>query len=102
MTLDVSPSPYVERTVVIEGELAVSLPTTEVCDLVEKLLPHADVECDELVNRITTVLMPHITKHLSARNWTPTIRYPCGCNPGLLCPEHSALRWDEYAARTGH
>jgi hypothetical protein len=102
MTLEVRKSPYVENTVVIQGELAVPLPANEVCDLIEKLIPHADVECDELVERITTALMPLITQHLRERNWTPKIRYPCGCNPTLLCTAHVAIQWSEHARETGH
>ncbi len=98
MSANVQPSTYYEKAILIEepyGE-EVAILRTDVCDLVEKVLPFAEADCDELVDRITAALIPHITEQLRVDGWVPRRNYPCGCSPTFLCRNHMAVQWSEF------
>jgi hypothetical protein len=93
MSANVQPSLFYKGSILIEDEYGeeITVRKTELCELVEKVLPFAETECDELVYRVTKALLPHITEQLRADGWMPRRNYPCGCTPTLLCIVHYAL-----------
>jgi hypothetical protein len=66
------------------------------------LLDTDGFDCDVLIDRIAKMLMTPIARQLRDNGWIPRRNYPCGCTPRLLCDAHSAMRFDEFVARTGH
>ncbi len=103
MTLEVRVSRANPDVVAIQRDRApIPVRRSELCELVEQLLPHADAECDDLVDRILKALLPHITRQLREDGWLPRRNYPCGCFPRGLCAEHREIRWGDHAERTGH
>jgi hypothetical protein len=59
-------------------------------------------DCDVMIEKIAQTLIGPIARQLRENGWMPRRNYPCGCHPRLLCDTHSAMRWEEFATRTGH